>query len=343
MLSCGVDLNCSDRDGISPLRLASRRDDAKMIERLCDAGAQAHDGSLNDAARICNAKCIEVLIRKGHDPNFPSPKHDSRNAMAEILALSQAPTETAKIINSMRFLVLGGLNRDYRSSDDKSWLFLAIDSPCAATMTACILSAFIGDVIDSEVNIYRRQGYTMSALRYVKCLNHNQNPQKEQLLRSLESYNAQDVWYRKEGKQPDDYCGAPPDINRQEKERRHKLKLQAEKDADDKREKDREKADLAHRLQLDQEKHRLKLRQDQERHDQQETIAAAELENDMQRAATRRIAEREEEQELARRRREIENDEHRRAIEHLQEREEHERRTGQLKIEMVRCGAIYVV
>jgi hypothetical protein len=80
----GADIDLPDEDDITPLNLATQKNDMTSLQALLDASASANDGSLHDAARMVNADAINLLLKHGHDPNFPCVRFDGRTPLFEL-------------------------------------------------------------------------------------------------------------------------------------------------------------------------------------------------------------------------------------------------------------------
>jgi hypothetical protein len=78
------DIDLPDENDITPLSLATQKNDMTSMQALLDASASANDGSLHDAARMANADAIKLLLTHGHDPNFPCVRFDGRPPLFEL-------------------------------------------------------------------------------------------------------------------------------------------------------------------------------------------------------------------------------------------------------------------
>jgi ankyrin repeat protein len=85
----GADIDLPDENDITPLNLATQKNDMTSMQALLDAFASANDGSLHDAARMVNADAIKLLLKHGHDPNIPCVRFDGRTPLFELCL--QAP------------------------------------------------------------------------------------------------------------------------------------------------------------------------------------------------------------------------------------------------------------
>ena len=167
-----------------------------MVESLCAANAGCNDGSLPEAVRALSPKCVEVLIRYGHDPICRNAGYDFRSPMEDILLTADPSVETMRIIETIRLLVHGGL--DIRGQcQGKSWLLRAIDSPCATIATTAVLEAFMASHVNAEFNSYRTSnGMVASPLSYVLLdLHAGRGTNRDELVRILERFGARPRLY----------------------------------------------------------------------------------------------------------------------------------------------------
>ena len=149
----GVDIDLPDDNDITPLVLATQKNDTKSMQALLDASASANDGSLHDAARMANADAIKLLLTHGHDPNFPCVRFDGRPPLFELclntpehLKRTQATTqEKEKMVKKAIETLIGGkafTQDQLPQAGQRSLLFHALDSSNPYLMTKAFL---VGD------------------------------------------------------------------------------------------------------------------------------------------------------------------------------------------------------
>jgi ankyrin repeat protein len=135
----GTDIDLPDENDITPLSLATQKNDITSMQALLDASASANDGSLHDAARMINTDAIQLLLQNGHDPNFPCPRLDGRPPLFELCfqapdylkekqATIQQKEKLAK--RAIETLISGGAFVKDRlpQAGNRSLLFHALDS-----------------------------------------------------------------------------------------------------------------------------------------------------------------------------------------------------------------------
>ncbi|KAI9728381.1 MAG: hypothetical protein M1828_003781 [Chrysothrix sp. TS-e1954] len=272
LLKYGADVNLQDKDGKSPLFYASRQGNVATMNALVEAGSSTKDGSLHETARTCNHSAIKLLLEAGHDPNLPSPLHQRRSALVELITQQRdGRIELAKISSTIDLLISGGAEKTLRV-DGKSLLLIALDSTCATNMTTALLDSFMHSLINENFNLYHHSNYIYSPLFYLKKGLQKSAPSlKTELIRIIEAYGgcACPVYYRTDdGAQPADYTGAPHSVVSREESRKARVQHQLEEQEDHEisRAQAAERAQDAQRL--SQQAHRLSLQQDAERNRQ---------------------------------------------------------------------------
>ncbi|KAJ8123267.1 hypothetical protein ONZ43_g743 [Nemania bipapillata] len=229
LLLAGAEVDVTDALGNSPLSMASAIGGdlaVAMMSNLLAAGASKNDGSLHNAARELNIQAMRVLVEYKHDPDFPSPLHGGRSALAELClhAADSAQMTLSKekaMERTIEFLVQSGTDITIQS-EGKSVLLLALESANPLTTTRVLLRAALWKEINKTFNQYNDGKYTMGPTMYVqRVLPDSDN--KAELLRLLRSNRCIDVYYANSGPQPVDSVGVPSHIQREEEERRARL------------------------------------------------------------------------------------------------------------------------
>ncbi|KAI0206368.1 hypothetical protein F4808DRAFT_117339 [Astrocystis sublimbata] len=229
LLLAGAEVDQLDVLGNSPLSLASAVGGelaVTMMSNLLAAGAPKNDGSLHNAARELNMQAMRVLVEFGHDPDFPSPLHDGRSALAELcLHASDSVEITASREKAMEravdFLLQSGTDVTIQS-EGKSALLLALESADPTTTTKIVLRAALWKEINKSFNQYNDGEFTYSPTMYVKKVLANSDNATE-LVRLLRANRCADVYYKNLGPQPDDSVGMPPHIQLEEEQRQARL------------------------------------------------------------------------------------------------------------------------
>jgi hypothetical protein len=146
----GVDIDLPDENDISPLVLATQKNDITSMQALLAASASANDGSLHDAARMANADAIKLLLTHGHDPNFPCVRFEGRPPLFELclngpahLKRIQATTQEKEqmVEKAIQALISGGAftQDQLPQAGQRSLLFHALDSSNPYLMTKAFL------------------------------------------------------------------------------------------------------------------------------------------------------------------------------------------------------------
>ncbi|KAI0445877.1 hypothetical protein F4803DRAFT_92353 [Xylaria telfairii] len=229
LLLAGAEVDVTDALGNSPLSMASAIGGdlaVAMMSNLLAAGASKNDGSLHNATRELNVQAMQVLVEYGHDPDFPSPLHGGRSALAELCLHASDSIQTTisrekAMERAVEFLLQSGTDITIQS-EGKSVLLLALESADPLTTTRVLLRAALWKDINKPFNQYNDGKYTYSPTIYAQrvLLNSDKTPE---LVRLLRSNRCIDVYYANSGPQPDDCMGMPAHIQREEEQRQARL------------------------------------------------------------------------------------------------------------------------
>ncbi|KAK5628406.1 hypothetical protein RRF57_004121 [Xylaria bambusicola] len=229
LLLAGAEADVSDAFGNSPLSIASAIGGElaiAMMSNLLAAGASKNDGSLHNAARELNIQAMQVLVKYNHDPDFPSPLHEGRTALAELClhatdSMKLTTNNEKTMERAIEFLVECGTDITIHS-EGKSVLLLALESSDPVTTTRVLLRAALWKDVNKAFNQYSDGKYTFSPTMYVQRVLPDSDL-KSDLLRLLRSNRCVDVYYANSGPQPADAVGLPAHILREEEERKLRL------------------------------------------------------------------------------------------------------------------------
>ncbi|GAP84767.2 putative ankyrin repeat containing protein [Rosellinia necatrix] len=229
LLLAGADVDVTDALGNSPLSMASAIGGdlaVAMMSNLLAAGASKNDGSLHNAARELNVQAMQVLVEYRHDPDFPSPLHNGRSALAELClhatdSIQMTLSKEKAMERAIEFLLQSGTDITIQS-EGKSILLLAMESADPLATTRVLLRTGLWKDINKPFNQYSDGKYTFSPSMYAERVLPDSD-KKTELLRLLQSNRCIKVYYANSGPQPDDAVGLPSHIQREEEERRARL------------------------------------------------------------------------------------------------------------------------
>jgi ankyrin repeat protein len=211
----GAKVTIQDDSGVTPLALASQVGNSTIMEYLLKYGADVDDGSLHDAARELRCDAIRVLIKHGHDPDFPSDRHGGRSALAELCfkAVDNNPN-FEDLEEAVRCLIANGADIKQRGLNGKTLFHYTLDSSDPMTILKALLKV-LWKVVNEDCYLYTDGQYTYSLTKYVeKGLSIGPAVQNQEVIQLLKTKLAQDrIWANSmDAAQPEDYCGAPQHI-----------------------------------------------------------------------------------------------------------------------------------
>jgi hypothetical protein len=221
----GAEVDITDITGNTPLTMATRVGGdlgTMMMQSVLAADPSKNDGSLHNAARELNLPAMQVLMKFGHDPDFPSPLHGGRSALGEIcLNATEAGELSAarekQMEKSIEFLIESGSDLGIQT-DGKSALLLALESPDPIPTTRALLKMGMWKIIDHRANLYTDGTHTFSPTMYLaRVLPHRDT--HDELDSLLRKYRAKDIFFANSGPQPPDAVGMPEEVARAERER----------------------------------------------------------------------------------------------------------------------------
>jgi hypothetical protein len=257
LLKAGADVDLADEADVSPLSLATQKNDMASMEALLAAKALSNDGSLHDAARMVNVDAIKLLIANGHDPNFPCPRLEGRPPLFELCF--RAPTHLLKTQwtaqqkerlakKAIEALIAGGaLTKDrLPQAGNRSTLMHALDSANPHMMTRAFLECGQFKYVNRDFNLFMDGEYTYSPAMYVqkgKC--RGDNSQSQSLIKLLEDFKAEPRYWKINGPQPPDMINPPEHIRIAEQERKEAEDLKRKEEEERRREIEKHQRELA--------------------------------------------------------------------------------------------------
>lgn len=239
LIAKGANVKTPNTDGASPLAIASSSGNQKIMEYLLRANAEQNDGSLHDAARELRCDSIRLLIDYGHQPDYPSERHDGRSALAELCykAVDYSP-KSATLEEAVTCLIGRGADIWLKCvSQDrcaKTMLHYAMDSSNPMPILTILLKLMWTKVNDDSF-LYSDANFTYSLTKYVeKDVFKGPPAQKEEILKLLRNKRIIDrLWGNDiEADQPEDYCGAPVHVEEEVVRQKLRRKRLAEREQD---------------------------------------------------------------------------------------------------------------
>ncbi|KAM7213007.1 Serine/threonine-protein phosphatase [Rhypophila decipiens] len=227
LLYAGAEVDVLDITGNTPMTMATGIGGdlgTSMMSNILAADPSKNDGSLHNAARELNLPAMRVLIEFGHDPDFPSPLHGGRSALAELClnaTTHETPlsaTQEKQMEKAITLLIESGSDLTIQC-DGKSVLLLALDSADPIPTTKALLKAGTWKHVNKPYNQFNDGTYTYSPTEYVRRVM-PQSDQQSQLLTLLKANRVTDVYYANDGPQPEGAVNLPEELLRAERERR---------------------------------------------------------------------------------------------------------------------------
>lgn len=257
LLARGADISISDHNGTSPLLLASVLGDQLAVANLLEMGAPKNDGSLHHAVRGLKSQVVEILLKNGHDPDYPCPQYQGRNPLAELLYSGEASPQNHSTVERVIHLL-----REYgadtrRHVSRKPLICWALDNKQNPVhMVQALLGAYLYKEIDADYNLYNNGNFIYSPTMYVAKREFSGIKERaDELVLLLRNWGAnRDVYYSLNGSQPEDAQGMPEELAKIEMVRRAKLAMRRE-----------EEEDIARRRRLDDEEFERERQREEER------------------------------------------------------------------------------
>lgn len=237
LLQAGAESDVTNHLGQTPLAFASGHGNVEMMNIFIESGATVNDGSLHDAARELHHDAISLLVKHKYGLDFPSERHNGRTVLGELCHRSTDAGPLPKVRPQLleatiRMLIALGANFAHRSwstdfsrrSSTKSILHLALDSTNPIPITRALLRTHMHKYINEDFNLFKdANGLVYSPAMYV-LKGHFSGPrdQQEQLWRLLKQYGSSDTYYASKcgAVQPEDWTGAPPEIEGEERRKK---------------------------------------------------------------------------------------------------------------------------
>lgn len=247
LLIAGAEVDITNSDGVSPLAIAAAIGGdlgVQMMALLLKVEPSQNDGSLHNAARELNIAAMILLVKYGHQPDFPSPLHGGRSALGELcLHASDALPDAGErqMERAIKFLMDMGSDPEIRTADGKSVLHLALEASDPVTTTRALLKAFMWEHVNKPFNRYTDGTYTYSPTAYVSRVLFARTASesatvaahtRDALLSLLRSSRCVDVYYSNNNPQPPDAVGVPQHLVDEERARKTRESILAAQQED---------------------------------------------------------------------------------------------------------------
>src|SRR5450432_1955750 len=142
LIAKGAKVAVPDETGISPLAWASQVGNTSVMTLLSKAGAEVDDGSLHDAARELRCDAMRVLIKYGHEVDYPSARHGGRSALAELCYKAVDNGPSLDLEEAIRCLIANGADFRMKFARGKTIFHYALDSCDPVTILKALLKPF---------------------------------------------------------------------------------------------------------------------------------------------------------------------------------------------------------
>lgn len=216
----------------SALFYASRNGDIESMAAILKAKPSPDDGSLQEAAREFHAPAVKLLLKSGHHPDFPSTKHDGRTPLAELALRCKGSASDFRIDETINELVAGKVD-PFKKCRGKNPLYLALENQSTLVLFRKLLDCIYWGSVNDPKNLYIKDDLYYSPTMYIKkdILRLSQSDYNK-AVEILDHYNAEDIYYAKDGKeQPPDAVGMPErmvELERRKKVREEKIRQDQE-------------------------------------------------------------------------------------------------------------------
>ncbi|KAG5953086.1 hypothetical protein E4U53_006953 [Claviceps sorghi] len=235
----GAEVDTCDCRGRTPLSMATHMGhdvSVQMVSLLLAADPSRDDGSLHNAARDMNLPVVKLLVQSGHEPDFPSPLHEGRSALAELCLHGsdgeEMGAERERTMQKVMTFLIDAKSDLSLKSNDKTLLQLCFEATDPIATTRSLLRSGMWKHINQPFNYHRAaDGYIYSPTMYVKRILPRTDTSAS-LLHMLTSHRATDVYYALSGAQPGDAVGLPEDLAVQERARKARLERLAQEAED---------------------------------------------------------------------------------------------------------------
>ncbi|KKF96576.1 hypothetical protein CFO_g1088 [Ceratocystis platani] len=233
----GADVDLVDAYDTSALLMAASLRDSlatDVMSTLLLVDPAKNDGSLHSAARQLNLATIELLLKHGHDADFPSLAHGGRSALAELCLHAcdegSPPLTNARQLEmrkAMEILIKHGSDLKVKSLNEssganagsgKTLYHLAMESTSPWLTLQALLKAGLWKLVNEPFTHFVINNMTYSLTMYVRHVR-PWDEFSDSLLTLLRNNRTVDVFYANEGPQPDNVIGLPNELAIEERDR----------------------------------------------------------------------------------------------------------------------------
>ena len=235
LLDAGADASVRDKFNRSALFYANGGSNISIVEALAPH-ALKNDGSLHEAARCLRFDVAAILVKHGHNPNFPSRLHSGRNALSELCLNGHVTvaSQRSKLRQLIRLFLDNGADPLFKARNEKSAIILALDNAYSTLdILEALLETEIWENINDDKHMYRDpNGLWYSPLSYVDLIPSPSRAQiKQDLSDLLRDKACVPRFYSETALQPPNAQGIPPSIQRLvDLQKEHDLAIRHEKE-----------------------------------------------------------------------------------------------------------------
>jgi len=268
LLEHGADASIRDKWNRSALFYSSSSSAPSIAETLAPQ-ALKNDGSLHEAARSLQVQTATLLVKFGHDPNFPSRLHAGRNALGELCLNAELTngSQRTKARQLIRLFLDNGANPKFKARNERAAVLLALDNPFNPfAVTEALLETEVWEGLNDDKHMFHdAKGLWYSPLKYVELIpSPSRAHHKQDLLDLLRDKGCEPKFYSSSETQPPGAVGMPEPIARlADRQKEHQLTLKLAAEASE------------HARMLEETTHRDVLRRQKEQQDAELAAAAA--------------------------------------------------------------------
>lgn len=233
------------------LNYATETGDLKSVEYLLNFEAEIDDESLHIAAGHANASMVKLLFAHGASKDHPGTLYcDGRTALGELCLKANPATHSVQIKDILKAFEQGRPNFE-KLSQNKSFIFLALDNDSPLSMTRMLLTSIshLREKINEDFNVYHfERGLHYSPTMYVRHFKCRQSFRQRSILpdhdccnlegcpgrdleKMLRAFGCKDRFWDDEAgaEQPLGACGLPSHILRAQRQAEEIQEQQAKK------------------------------------------------------------------------------------------------------------------